>query len=148
MKYGRRMRGGDEAEVVESTSDMMTPDSDMMADVDVMGDADMSVDQSGGKHRHSKRCKHSKKGKRSMRKRSMRGGEGHDMMMGGKKRRSTKRRSTKRRSTKRRSMKKGKKSMRKGGGVLETAAVPLGLFGLHRYFGKHSLKKMVNKLRK
>ena len=135
MKYGRRMRGGDEGEVVESTNDMMTPDADVMADVDVMADADMSVDQSGGKHRHSKRCKHSKKGKKSMKKRSM-------------KKRSMKKRSMKKRSSKRRSMKKGKKSMRKGGGVLETAAVPLGLFGLHRYFGKHSLKKMVNKLRK
>lgn len=127
MKYGRRMRGGDEGEVVETTSDMMA-DADVMADAEVMPDADMSVDQSGGKHRHSKRCKHSKKGKKSMKKRST-------------KKRSTKRRSTKRRSTKRR-------SMRKGGGVFETAAVPFGLLGLQHYFKKSSINKMSRKAKR
>jgi hypothetical protein len=121
MKYGRRMRGG-EGDVYgdEVTGDVTGEYIESPETADDM----MGSEQTGGKHRHSKRCKH-------MKKRSM------------KKRKGTKRKGTKR-STKKRSMKK--KSMRKGGGVLETAVVPFGLFGLQRYFQKHSMKKMTKKV--
>ena len=150
MKHRSRkgMRGGSSDVYVDEVTGDVAGDysGDVVPDTEVVGTTDdlnnmMSSDQSGGKHRHSKRCKHSMK-KHKGTKKSMKKRKGT--------KKSTKKRSTKKRSTKKRkgtksSTKKSKKSMRKGGGVLETAAVPFGLVGLQHFFKKNSVKKMSNK---
>ena len=160
MKHRSRkgMRGGSSDVYVDEVTGDVAGDysGDVVPDTEVVGTTDdlnnmMSSDQSGGKHRHSKRCKHSMKKhkgtKKSMKKRK---GTKKSTKKRSTKKRSTKKRSTKKRSTKKRkgtksSTKKSKKSMRKGGGVLETAAVPFGLVGLQHFFKKNSVKKMSNK---